>query len=132
MRFMGVDWGRVRVGVALSDETGLIVRPLATVRADARATAAQEVVKLAGRESAAELVVGLPLNMDGSEGESARGARAFAEVLKGLTPLPVSLWDERMSSLEADRLAPDTDRDQAAACVMLQSFLNHRRAQERK
>lgn len=127
MRYLGVDWGRARIGVAVSDETGLVVRPLATVTAPSRAGAAAEVARLAAAEGAAAVVVGLPLHMDGVEGESARAARAFSEVLKTACPLPVSLWDERLSSQKADQLAPHVDRDQAAACVMLQSYLDQRR-----
>ena len=78
MRFLGVDWGRARIGVAVSDETGLVVRPLATVTAPSRAGAAAEVARLAAVEGAAAVVVGLPLHMDGVEGESARAARAFS------------------------------------------------------
>lgn len=131
LRFLGVDWGRVRIGVAVSDETALLARPLATVSGVSRASAATEVARLAAREGAGILVVGLPLSGDGTEGESARAARAFAGVLGSASGLPVVLWDERFSSLKADRLGRSSgnhvDRDQAAACVMLKSFLDDRR-----
>jgi putative holliday junction resolvase len=113
--------------VAVSDETGLIARPLATVRAASRAEAARQVADLAAREGAASVVVGLPLHTDGTEGDSARAARAFAEVLGRAAGLPVEMWDERFSSLEADRLGAAADRDQTAACVMLQSFLREKK-----
>jgi putative Holliday junction resolvase len=130
VKVLGVDWGRARIGVAVSDETGLLARPLATVSAPSRAAAAAEVGRLAAREGAQEIVVGLPLNMDGTEGDSARSARAFSEVLASCG-LPVTLWDERLSTVEGERRAREagrgTDSDQAAACVVLESFLNARR-----
>jgi putative holliday junction resolvase len=135
LRTLGVDWGRARVGVAVSDETGLLSRPVGTVREGSQAGSAEAVAKLAAREGAAEIVVGLPLNMDGTEGDSARSARAFGEALKTAAGLPVVFWDERLSSVEGERLGREggrprgktLDKDQAAACVLLQRYLDARR-----
>ena len=131
MRVLGVDWGRARTGVSISDETGRLARPLETVASLSRGKAAGEIGRIAVREGAGEIVVGLPLNMDGTEGPSARSARAFAGVLEAVMKLPVFLWDERSSTREGERLAREAGRpvdgDQAAACVTLQRFLDSRR-----
>jgi putative Holliday junction resolvase len=133
MTVLGVDWGRARVGVAVSDETERFARPLATVRKPSRAGAAAEVARLGAGEDVRIIVVGLPLNMDGTEGSSAASARAFARAAAAAAGRPVEMWDERLSSWEGVRLAREggrrkvVDKDQAAACVILQSYLNSRR-----
>jgi putative holliday junction resolvase len=128
---LGVDWGRARVGLAVSDETGFLARPLETIPAPSRASGVAGVAAAAQRWNAGEIVVGLPLHTDGSEGESAAKARAFADAVHGGTSLPVTLWDERFSSREGqDRTRESgsrTDKDAAAACVILQSYLDARR-----
>lgn len=128
MTVIGVDWGQVRVGVAVSDESGRLARPLETVPAPSRAAGVSGVVEAARRWSAARIVVGLPLNMDGSEGESAAKARAFAAALREASGLEVILWDERLSSRAGEALlragGGKAGRDAAAACVILQAYLD--------
>jgi putative Holliday junction resolvase len=132
MIILGVDWGRVRIGVAVSDETGFLARPLATVALPSRAASVAEVARLAVTARAQEIVVGLPLQMDGVEGESAQAARAFGEALAVATGFPVHFSDERCSTLQGQTLLREAGRrrgkgpgpDQAAACVILQGYLN--------
>jgi putative Holliday junction resolvase len=132
VRFLGVDLGRARIGLALADDVLGIARPLRTVarRTDA-ATLAE--IAAAAREFEVDLaVVGLPLNMDGTEGEAARHARGFAAKLAAALGVRVELFDERLSTFEAearlrDRGVSAKDRrsrvDAEAAAVILQGWL---------
>ena len=136
MRVMGLDVGGKRIGIALSDETGTIAQGKGVYR---RRGLEEDLRFLAGkaREWGVErIVVGLPLNMDGTEGEGARGAREFAEALERVAKIPVELWDERLTTAEAERVLLEADlsrrkrreiRDQLAAVLILQSWLDARR-----
>ena len=133
MRTLGVDLGRVRIGLALADDVLRTARPLRVVtRRDQSADLAA--ISEAAREYEVERVVlGLPLNMDGSEGPSARLARAFAPKLEAALGVPVELHDERLSTFEAEIRLRDQgfsakDRrsrvDAEAAAVILQGWLD--------
>jgi len=139
-RVLAVDWGGKRFGLALSDPTRLIAQPLTTLirRAKQRAPVA-DIVALARHHEVTQVVVGLPLDLDGAEGEAAREARALGEAVARRAALPVSYWDERLSTaraLRAARSAGVRDRDsreridQMAAVAILQGWLDaqaHRR-----
>ena len=105
MRIMALDYGARTVGVAVTDPLGLTVQGVETVRREhedkLRQTLAR-ITTLIGEFGVGEIVVGLPLNMDGSEGERALKSRAFAEKVAKRTGLPVYLQDERLTSVEAD------------------------------
>ena len=103
MRLLGVDPGARRIGLALSDEDAQIASPHSTVEVQGLERALREVAALAARLEAERVVVGLPLRLDGSEGEAARRARKFAERLGALTQLPIVLWDERLTTAAAER-----------------------------
>ena len=140
-RVLAVDWGGKRFGLALSDPTRLIAQPLTTLirRAKQRAPVA-DIVALARHHEVTQVVVGLPLDLDGAEGEAAREARALGEAVARRAAIPVSYWDERLSTaraLRAARAAGVRDRDsreridQMAAVAILQGWLDaqpHRRA----
>jgi putative holliday junction resolvase len=135
-RVLAVDPGTRRVGLALSDELRRLASPLRTIDAEPAATLAERVAAVAREVGAVELVVGLPSNLDGSSGDSARSARALADRLKKSTRLPVSLQDERLSSVAAERHLVDhgvrRDKrkglvDQLAAALVLETFLARRR-----
>lgn len=133
---MGIDHGEKRVGVALSDEDSLIAQPHDTLaRRDPSALLAA-VAALARDNEVGEIVVGLPLGLDGREGASARRARRFSERLGELTGLPIVLWDERMTTVAAQRALGEagvrareqkTMVDRVAAALMLQSYLDSKR-----
>ncbi len=140
MRVMGLDVGEKRIGIALSDETGTIAQGKGVCR---RRTLEEDLAHLAerAREWGAErIVVGLPLNMDGTEGEQARAVREFARALEEVAGIPVELWDERLTSAEAERVLLEADlsrrkrkrvRDELAAVLILQSWLDAHRGSPR-
>ena len=130
---VGLDVGDKTVGVAVSDRLRGVATPLETIRRTKfTADAARVLAITAGRE-AGGLVIGLPLNMDGSEGPRAQSTRAFARNLSRLTDLPIGFWDERLSTVAAERalLEADTSRarrkeviDAVAAGYILQGALD--------
>ena len=137
MRALGIDLGTKRIGVALSTSDGSMATPYEVVaRAGAHARDHATIAALAEDTGAELLVVGLPLSLDGSDGPAATAARAEAEELAAATGLPVELWDERLTTVTADRdlMAADLVAkarrrvvDKVAAAVMLQAWLDHRR-----
>lgn len=136
MRIMGIDLGTKNIGVAVSDETATIAQARCVVRRKSDAHAASEIKRLAGEEGVSGIVVGLPLNMDGTSGERAEDAGRFAEMLKAETGLPVELWDERLSTVEAENIMLDADLsrskrkkniDRLAAQIILQGYLDMRK-----
>jgi len=130
---MAVDPGSVRVGIAVSDPLGIVAQPHSTLAAEPRATLTERLVALARSLEAEELVVGLPYRMDGSAGPEAKPARVLAQELRRGARLPVSLVDERLTSVAAERalLAGGKRRrdrrrlsDQVAAALILQTHLD--------
>ena len=130
---IGLDLGTKTIGVAASDPDRRLATGVETIaRKTFRADAAR-VLSLAEQRNAAGFVVGLPINMDGSEGPIAQSARAFARNFARLTPLPIALWDERLSTAAVERglIAADMSRarraaviDQHAAAYILQGALD--------
>jgi putative holliday junction resolvase len=141
-RVLAVDPGTQRVGLALSDAGATIAQPLTTIPAEPLASLPERLAEQAARHEATELVVGLPRRMDGGLGPEAVEARALAGRLRRLTGLPVTLVDERLTSVAAERalLAMGTRRsrrrelsDRVAAALILQTYLDSaaRRASRR-
>lgn len=133
---MAIDPGTVRVGIALSDPLGIVAQPHSAIAAEPQETLPERLVTLARLLEAEELVVGLPYRMDGSEGPEAKAARALAQQLRRTSRLPVSLVDERLTSVAAERslLAGGRRRrdrrrlsDQVAAALILQTHLDKTR-----
>lgn len=137
MRALGIDLGSKRIGVALSDSAGTLATPYEVVtRTGDKARDHRRIAALAEEAEAECLVVGLPLKLDGSRGPAAIAAEAEAEELAAATGLPVEMWDERLTTVTADRdlmalnmKAPARRKvvDKVAASVMLQAWLDHRR-----
>jgi putative Holliday junction resolvase len=134
-RILGLDLGRVRVGVAVDDDLGSMAHPRGVLSGKDRATLLAAIDALARREGATRIVVGLPVDMRGHEGDSAKHARVMAQAIADATGLEVELWDERMTTLLAARaLAASEVRgrkakrriDEAAAVAILQSWLDAR------
>ncbi len=133
MKFMALDYGLKRTGVAVSDPSGLMAFPRATIQMKGKDVFFAEVLELARAEGVEAFVVGLPLYGDGSDSETTRQVRNMAARLKRRTELPVFFMEEALSSYEAaDRLAEGGKRggrekeklDKAAAAIILESFLS--------
>lgn len=132
MRILCVDYGRSRVGLAVSDALGRTAQPLEVIQRPKRGSLIDPVVEVARRVEAEQIVVGLPLKLDGSPGVAAESARSFAQSLRERAGLPVVLWDERLSTVEASRRMRTAGTsgsrrrkavDKVAAAVILQSYL---------
>ena len=132
-RLLGVDYGSVRVGLAVSDPDHKIASPLATYERRNKEVDAAHFRQVTADEEIGELVVGLPVHLDGREGQKAAEARAFGVWLKEVTGLRVVFWDERFSTVEAENLLLSAGltsqrrqarRDMLAAQILLQSYLD--------
>jgi putative Holliday junction resolvase len=130
---VGLDVGEKTIGLAVSDRLRGVASPLETLRRGRFAADAERLLALARGREAGGFVLGLPLNMDGSEGPRAQSTRAFARNLARLTDLPIAFWDERLSTVAAERalLEADTTRarrkeviDAVAAGYILQGALD--------
>ena len=133
MRILALDYGSARIGVALSDPTGTLARPLPFLPAKGDAKLAKDVAALAAKEGAERILLGLPRHMNGEFGEAAEKVQAFAAVLAKATTIKIELIDERLSTVQASRQlhesGHDTRRqrgkiDSEAAAVLLQSWLD--------
>ncbi len=130
---MGLDLGTKTIGVAVSDTLRSVATPLETVRRKKFSTDAARLLELIAERNIAGVVLGLPFNMDGSEGPRCQSTRAFARNLARLTDVPITFWDERLSTVAAERalLEADTSRkrrseviDHVAAGYILQGLLD--------
>ncbi|WP_026606078.1 Holliday junction resolvase RuvX [Methylocapsa acidiphila] len=135
-RLIGVDLGTKTIGLALSDVERRIATPLETIRRTKFTKDAARLVELADKFDVAALVIGLPLNMDGSEGPRVQATRAFVRNLGGLTARPCVFWDERLSTAAVTRALIDQDAsrakraevvDRMAAAYILQGALDRLR-----
>jgi putative Holliday junction resolvase len=129
----GLDLGTVTIGVAISDVMRSVATPVETIKRKKFGVDAAKLLDLLTHRMVGGIVLGLPLNMDGSEGPRAQATRAFARNLEKLTPLPITFWDERLSTVAAERalLEADTSRkrraeviDHVAAGYILQGMLD--------
>jgi putative holliday junction resolvase len=134
-RTLGLDLGKARVGLAVDDELGMMAHPRGVFPAKDRRALFEHIRELAREEGATRIVVGLPVDMRGHEGDAAKQARRDAQAIADATGLPIELWDERMTTLQAARaLASSGVRgkkaksriDEAAAVAILQSWLDAR------
>lgn len=137
--WMGLDLGEKTIGVAVSDATRLIASPLELIRKSKFTQEAEQLFKLMAHRKVSALVIGLPVNMDGTEGPRAQSCRAFARNLERLRPVNVAFWDERLSTSAVERfLIEDLDLnrkrraqvvDRTAAAWILQGALDRVRDQ---
>jgi putative holliday junction resolvase len=133
MRILALDPGTVRVGVALSDELGVIAQPLEFIPAEPFARLLERLKQLLAEKQVELILVGLPRNMDGSYGPAALKVQEFVAALKTAVPTPIKTWDERLTSAQANRLMTEANVrrdkrkvkvDQMAAAILLQSYLD--------
>ncbi|MCX7804716.1 MAG: Holliday junction resolvase RuvX [Planctomycetota bacterium] len=139
-RIIGVDHGDRRIGLAISDPLGLTAQPLAMIELGDGMAALNAICRYARERSAVRFVVGLPLNMDSSEGPRARAARRFGEALREASGLPVEFFDERLTTRQAHRALRDATAgryarkersDIVAAQLLLQAYLDASRSKAR-
>ncbi|TBW34291.1 Holliday junction resolvase RuvX [Siculibacillus lacustris] len=139
-RLIGLDLGTKTIGLALSDLGRRIATPMETIRRRKFALDVADLLAICERHAVAAMVIGLPLNMDGSEGPRVQATRAFVRMLVPLTPLPIALWDERLSTTAVTRtlLEADASRarraevvDKMAAGFILQGALDRMQAMAR-
>jgi putative Holliday junction resolvase len=132
-RALGIDFGDARIGLAVSDELGMLAHPLETIVVKDTRDPLARVVQLATEKDVGHVIVGFPKNMDGTAGPAAEKARAFSEKLRERLTCPVRLWDERLTTVAAQRYLHDAGRnaqqsraviDQVAAQIILQGWLD--------
>jgi putative holliday junction resolvase len=132
-RILGIDLGEARIGLALSDELGMMAHPLETIHVKEHADPVARVAQVIEREKIETVVIGMPRNMNGTYGPAAEKTKAFAEKLKAKTPCTVKFWDERLTTVAAQKSLHESGRnvkqgrqviDQVAAQMILQGYLD--------
>jgi len=133
MRYLGLDYGTVRIGVAISDPDAIIAQPLCTIDAKSSKNAVIEISELCKTKAIEEIVIGLPLHMNGDEGESAAEAKKLGQFIHDATNLKVHYIDERLSTVSANKALTEgkikgkkkKDKvDSVAAAIILQNYLD--------
>ena len=141
MRIMAIDYGDARTGVALSDPTGFLAGQTFLIKSRKQEVVLEELAALVQRQGAQELVMGYPRNMDGTLGPRAEKSAAFARRLEEATGLPVALWDERRTTVDAHRILGEQgvraknrkDKiDSVAATLILEGYLDWKRLQAQR
>ena len=136
MRMIGLDIGSQTIGVAISDELGVTAQALKTIRRRSKREDLQELSSLISQFEIGKIVVGLPLNMDGSQGKQAERVLAWCETLQQTLQIPVVTWDERLTTVSASKILLEADLsrkkrkkviDQIAAAIILQGYLDQSR-----
>ena len=136
MRVLGLDIGEKRIGVALSDPLGIIAGALTVVDRVTDDAALKQIIDLARENEAERIVVGMPRSLDGSLGKQAQAVQSFVDLLKKRTDIPVVTWDERLSTVAAERTLLEVGmkrdkrkkrRDSLAAAIILQGYLDRER-----
>ena len=139
-KYLAVDYGDKRTGLADCDISGLVASGIGTVSEGGMRSTAVRVAKEAGERSCKKIIVGLPKNMDGSEGPRADVIKAFVAILAELTDIPIELYDERMTTMVAYRFLGETGTygkkrkscvDTLSAQIILQNYLDRERSQKK-
>ena len=139
MKVLAIDYGDARTGIAISDYTGLLVGTTDVIHSRKPDVTAREIARLAREQGAQRLVMGFPRNMDGTEGPRAALYRAFAAQVEAETGMPVVLWDERRTTVEAHQILSDCNYhgkkrkntvDAVAASLILEGYLSYLRLQK--
>lgn len=128
MKVLALDYGSARTGVAVSDPTGMLARPVDVVVGAATPQGLDRLVALVAEHGPEVVVVGLPLTLRGEVGEQARATEAFVETLRSRLAVPVETWDERFTTTLAQQSRSDAPEDALAAAHLLQSWLDRRTA----
>ena len=135
MKIMAVDYGDARTGLAVCDRTEFLASPVGIIEEKSFAKVAEKIVYASREFEAGMIVIGLPRNMDGTEGARAQKCRKLADTLKAIVPIPVELWDERSTTVTAASILTENGTfgkkrkkvlDSVAAVVILESYMNYR------
>lgn len=138
-KYLGVDYGDKRTGFAECDVSGLLASGIGTISEGGMKKTAERVAREANERGCKKIIVGLPKNMDGTEGFRAETVRAFVDILSSLTDIPVELYDERMSTMQAYRFLDDSGTfgkkrseviDTLSAEIILQNYIDRERAEK--
>ena len=133
MRVLAIDYGRARIGLAISDPMGIIAQPLEVLKSRSRQDDIHYIRDLVAEREVERVVVGLPFNMDGTEGPQAAETRRFADDLAKVLNVPIDMWDERLTTFAAESAMLEADlsrakrkqrRDMVAACMILRGYLD--------
>jgi putative Holliday junction resolvase len=133
MRILAIDYGTKRIGIAVSDELQMIAQPLEFIPAEPFAQFLSRLKQLLAEKEVERIVVGMPRNMNGSYGQAAQNVQEFVSVLRTALTVPVATWDERLTSVQANRLLIQADVsrgkrrekvDKTAAALLLQNYLD--------
>jgi putative Holliday junction resolvase len=133
MRILALDVGEKNIGLAISDELGYIAQGFASLKHESKDKSFHTIANIAKEQSVKEIVVGMPINLDGSLGKKAKEVAIFVEELKKKINIPIKIWDERFSSLQAEKVMLEADMsrkkrkrnvDKLAAQLVLQSYLD--------
>lgn len=139
-KYLAVDYGDKRTGLADCDPSGMIASGIGTISEGGMTKTAERVAKEAEARSCKKIIVGLPKNMDGSEGERASVIRLFVDMLRSMTDIPVDFYDERMTTMVAHRFLSESGTfgkkrkgvvDTLSAEIILQNYLDRERAMKR-
>ena len=126
-RLIGLDVGSKRIGYAVSDELGIIASPVGVIRRFSYNRDAAAIAAIVDANQAERLVVGLPLSLSGADSQQTSRVRQFAEMLATRLQVPVEVWDERFTTTMAVRMVGRERRDEGAAALILQGYLDSRR-----
>jgi len=138
-RILGLDYGRRRIGIAVSDPMGLIAQPVKTLSILTWEDAVEEISALVEKFEADRIVLGLPLTLRGEIGEMAKEVKRFGETVSRVIDIPILFWDERLTSVQAQRIIIDMNGkigrkkekiDRMASVLMLQNYLDYQRMKE--
>ena len=136
MRIMAIDYGDAHTGIAISDPTGLLAGYTTVINAHRPEAVVQQIVRLAEEHGVEELVLGHPVNMDGTLGPRSEKAHAMKALLESVIPLPVVLWDERRTTIDAHNILFNSGKnakqrkkvvDAVAASLILEGYLIYRK-----
>ena len=141
MKIMAVDYGDARTGLAVCDRTEFLASPVGIIEEKSFAKVAEKIVYASREFDVGMIVIGLPRNMDGTEGARAQKSRKLAEVLQNIVPIPVELWDERSTTVSAAAILTENGTfgkkrkeqlDAVAATVILESYMTYRHNMQKR
>ncbi len=136
MKIMAIDYGDVRTGVAVCDRTEFLASPVGVIEEKSIAKTAEKIVHATKEFDVGMLVIGLPKNMDGTEGDSAKKCRKLADIISKIITIPIVLWDERQTTISAAGILNENGKfgkkrkkiiDAVSATVILENYLDYRK-----